>query len=209
MIGKLMKQLFTLLISPPAYCTLRIDPTSCGFRRRISVRIWAATVIRMRLRRIWISWLRKGCSTRMPLPQRACATVPVGNYHWHVPDDAGYTPHALPGAVAVSIRPFTQSLREAGYYCTNNSKTDYQFSAPKDTWDQSSGKAHWRGQKGQPFFAVFNFTGCHESGIASEGKYKSVTQALPRTIGRRRNCRYRRIIRIPPWCARIGNGTTS
>jgi uncharacterized sulfatase len=80
----------------------------------------------------------------------------------------------------VSIRPFTQSLREAGYYCTNNSKTDYQFSAPKDTWDQSSGKAHWRGsKKGQPFFAVFNFTGCHESGIASEEKYKSVTQALP------------------------------
>ena len=80
----------------------------------------------------------------------------------------------------VSIRPFTQSLRDAGYYCTNNSKTDYQFSAPKDTWDQSSGKAHWRGRKkGQPFFAVFNFTGCHESGIASEGKYKSVTQALP------------------------------
>ncbi len=78
------------------------------------------------------------------------------------------------------IRPFTQYLREAGYYCTNNSKTDYQFSAPKDTWDQSSGKAHWRGRKkGQPFFAVFNFTGCHESGIASEGKYKSVTQELP------------------------------
>ena len=78
------------------------------------------------------------------------------------------------------IRPFTQYLREAGYYCTNNSKTDYQFSAPKDTWDQSNGKAHWRGRKkGQPFFAVFNFTGCHESGIANEGKYKAVTQALP------------------------------
>ena len=45
------------------------------------------------------------------------------------------------------IRPFTQYLREEGYYCANNSKTDYQFSAPKDTWDQSSGKAHWRGRK--------------------------------------------------------------
>ena len=77
------------------------------------------------------------------------------------------------------IRPFTTYLRQAGYYCTNNSKTDYQFSAPKDTWDASSGKAHWRGRKpGQPFFAVFNFTGCHESGIASEGKYKSVTANL-------------------------------
>lgn len=77
------------------------------------------------------------------------------------------------------IRPFTTYLRQAGYYCTNNSKTDYQFSAPNDTWDSSSGKAHWRNRKpGQPFFAVFNFTGCHESGIASEGKYKSVTANL-------------------------------
>ena len=35
-----------------------------------------------------------------------------------------------------------------------------------------------RAQKSQPFFAVFNFTGCHESGIASESKYKSVTKEL-------------------------------
>jgi len=78
------------------------------------------------------------------------------------------------------IKPFPAYLRKAGYYCTNNSKTDYQFSAPKDTWDESSGKAHWRrrGDKSQPFFSVFNFTGCHESGIASEGKYKSVTKRL-------------------------------
>jgi arylsulfatase A-like enzyme len=77
------------------------------------------------------------------------------------------------------IRAFPAYLREAGYYCSNKSKTDYQFSAPKDTWDASSGKAHWRNRKpGQPFFAVFNFTGCHESGIASESKYKQVTKAL-------------------------------
>ncbi len=44
----------------------------------------------------------------------------------------------------------------------------------------SSGKAHWRGRqdKSKPFFAVFNFTGCHESGIASAGKYQSVTKSL-------------------------------
>ncbi|MFT5130297.1 MAG: arylsulfatase A-like enzyme [Rhodothermales bacterium] len=77
------------------------------------------------------------------------------------------------------IRPFPSYLREAGYYCTNNSKTDYQFSAPKDTWDMSSGKAHWRNRKtDQPFFAVFNFTGCHEGGIANDGKYKTVTKNL-------------------------------
>ncbi|MCO8120431.1 sulfatase-like hydrolase/transferase [Stieleria sp. TO1_6] len=79
-----------------------------------------------------------------------------------------------------SIRPFPVFLRQAGYFCTNNSKQDYQFKTPKETWDQSSGKAHWRDRPdpSKPFFSVFNFTGCHESGIASEEKYKSVTSGL-------------------------------
>jgi len=80
------------------------------------------------------------------------------------------------------VKLFPQYLREAGYYCTNNSKTDYQLtSTPKETWDESSGKAHWRRRKNddQPFFAVFNYTGCHESGIASTSKYESVTKGLP------------------------------
>ena len=77
------------------------------------------------------------------------------------------------------VKPFPILMREVGYYCTNNSKTDYQFSAPKGTWDVSSGKAHWKNRKaGQPFFAVFNFGGCHESGIAGESKYRLVTQDL-------------------------------
>jgi uncharacterized sulfatase len=77
------------------------------------------------------------------------------------------------------IKPFTHYLREAGYFCTNNSKQDYQFKTPKGTWDVSSGKAHWKDRPaGKPFFAVFNYTGCHESGIANAAKYKSVTQGL-------------------------------
>ncbi len=78
------------------------------------------------------------------------------------------------------IQPFTVALREAGYYCSNNSKTDYQFEPPKNTWDQSNARAHWRNRKDpdQPFFAVFNFGGCHESGIANEGKYRNVTEDL-------------------------------
>ena len=78
------------------------------------------------------------------------------------------------------IKPFPYYLRQAGYYCTNNSKTDYQFSAPSETWDDSSRKGHWRTRenKEQPFFAVFNFTGCHESGIASLEKYQTVSRDL-------------------------------
>jgi uncharacterized sulfatase len=79
------------------------------------------------------------------------------------------------------IRPFPLYLREAGYYCTNNSKTDYQFRKPSggEIWDESGGKADWKNRpEGRPFFAVFNYTGCHESGIAGEAKYKSVTSVL-------------------------------
>mgnify|MGYP006283680123 FL=1 len=77
------------------------------------------------------------------------------------------------------VRAFSSYLRDAGYYCTNNSKTDYQTGDLRDAWDESSGKAHWKNRKdGQPFFAVFNFTGCHESGIASESKYERVTEDL-------------------------------
>ena len=59
-------------------------------------------------------------------------------------------------------------LREAGYYCTNNVKTDYNFDRSFDAgWHESSGKAHWRTRPdpAQPFFAVFNFTVTHESGL--------------------------------------------
>ena len=63
-----------------------------------------------------------------------------------------------------SIKCFSQYLREAGYYCTNHSKTDYNFAVPKGAWDNNGRKGHWRGRKkGQPFFAVFNYTNTHES----------------------------------------------
>ena len=80
------------------------------------------------------------------------------------------------------VRPFPVWLRQAGYYCTNNSKEDYQFTTPRDTWDESGSKAHWSRRKNddQPFFSVFNYTGCHESGIASDAKYESVVEGVKR-----------------------------
>jgi|GEM_PF-322687 len=61
----------------------------------------------------------------------------------------------------VAIRAFSAYLREAGYYCTNPGKTDYNFPVPKDAWDKGR---DWSGRKeGQPFFHVVNFTVTHES----------------------------------------------
>ncbi len=64
------------------------------------------------------------------------------------------------------VRCFPEYLRAAGYYCTNNVKTDYNFDNPLTAWDDSSRKAHWRNRPaGRPFFAVFNITTTHESQI--------------------------------------------
>ncbi len=68
-------------------------------------------------------------------------------------------------------RTYPEFLREAGYYCTNNAKTDYNFSRGDNNvwlkiWDESSNQAHYRNrQEGQPFFAIFNLGVCHESSI--------------------------------------------
>jgi len=59
---------------------------------------------------------------------------------------------------------FPQLLRAAGYYCTNNSKEDYNLTKPGPVWDESSRTAHWKNRATeQPFFAVFNSTRSHES----------------------------------------------
>lgn len=68
------------------------------------------------------------------------------------------------------IRFFPEFLKKAGYYTTNNSKTDYNTSDAEDripfAWDESSGKATYENKnKGQPFFAVFNIGISHESSI--------------------------------------------
>ena len=63
-------------------------------------------------------------------------------------------------------RMFPQFLREAGWYCTNNAKEDYNVTKPGQVWDESSEKAHWKNRPaGQPFFAVFNSLKSHESQI--------------------------------------------
>jgi N-sulfoglucosamine sulfohydrolase len=73
--------------------------------------------------------------------------------------------HAVPPPEA---RCFPEYLRAAGYYCTNNYFTDYQFQTPVSVWDDCSVNAHWRNRPdpAQPFFAVFCGHMAHESQIA-------------------------------------------
>ena len=63
------------------------------------------------------------------------------------------------------IRGFPEYLRAAGYYCTNNIKTDYNATVDlAATWDESSNRATWRNRpEGAPFFAMFSSQATHES----------------------------------------------
>jgi N-sulfoglucosamine sulfohydrolase len=70
--------------------------------------------------------------------------------------------------VPAEFGPFTAGLRQAGYHCSNNVKTDYNLRGEaafiRAAWDESSPTAHWRARKaGQPFFAIFNFMTTHQS----------------------------------------------
>lgn len=81
------------------------------------------------------------------------------------------------------VKCFPEYLRGAGYYCTNNQKTDYNFPVPEGAWDESSGKAHYRNRRaGQPFFAVFNNVATHESQVRApaEAFAKQTARLTPR-----------------------------
>lgn len=66
------------------------------------------------------------------------------------------------------VRCFTEYLRLRGYFCTNRSKTDYQFEPPRTAWDrQGNNHDDWRERPSAetPFFSVINLTMTHESQI--------------------------------------------
>ncbi|MDX1679708.1 MAG: sulfatase-like hydrolase/transferase [Akkermansiaceae bacterium] len=83
------------------------------------------------------------------------------------------------------FKPYVHYLKEAGYFCTNRSKTDYNIKGnDKAIWDAcGSGKAHYKNRKeGQPFFHVHNIFNSHESSLFSRKKKKGQTQIKPEDV---------------------------
>ncbi len=102
------------------------------------------------------------CWSNAPVCAPARTTIISGVY----PPSSGAEHMRSNVPMSASMKMSPQLLREAGYYCTNNSKEDYNLIKPPGVWDESSGKAHWKNRRsGQPFFAVFNHTITHESQI--------------------------------------------
>lgn len=107
--------------------------------------------------------VRAGIITGMYQTSIGCMHMRTTSYRRSVKNPVQFT--AVPPHY---VKTFTEYLRAAGYYCTNNNKTDYQFvkdPVPESIWDECSKKAHYKNRpdKNQPFFAVFNYTGTHES----------------------------------------------
>lgn len=64
------------------------------------------------------------------------------------------------------LKMYPQILRDAGYFCTNRVKTDYNFDGSDRLWDECSLEAHWKhGPEGAPFFAIFNSIDSHEGKV--------------------------------------------
>ncbi len=100
------------------------------------------------------------CWSNAPVCAPARTTIISGMYPTSLGAEHMRSMTRLPAAFAM----YPQYLRDFGYYCTNNSKEDYNLAKPGKVWDDSSGKAHWKNRAaGQPFFAIFNHTISHES----------------------------------------------
>lgn len=96
--------------------------------------------------------------------------ISIGTHHMrttHTNTAAPGLPTPYSAVIPHYVKCFTEFLRAAGYYCTNNEKTDYQFEPPCTAWDELGPHAHWRNRPdpNQPFFAVFNPVRTHESGM--------------------------------------------
>jgi uncharacterized sulfatase len=112
-----------------------------------------------------------------------CAPARTGVITGMYPTSLGCNHMRSKGRLPAEVKPFPFYLREAGYYCTNNVKTDYNFHwNESEVWHENSRRAHWRNRPNsdQPFFAVFNITLSHESQVWREN-HAAIVRDLSRS----------------------------
>ncbi len=74
------------------------------------------------------------------------------------------------------VTAIPELFRQAGYYCTLDGKTDYQFGEPPTLWDHHGVGAGWwdaNRDVDQPFFAMMTNGVTHESGMWPPGAHEA------------------------------------
>ncbi len=94
----------------------------------------------------------------------------LGTQHMRTRSPSSFLPSGGPisydAVPPADVKAFPELLREAGYYTSNNGKTDYQFGEPFTVWDDQAAEHPWRGRPDdKPFFAMVNIMETHESYI--------------------------------------------
>ncbi|MFB6151553.1 MAG: sulfatase-like hydrolase/transferase [Haloarculaceae archaeon] len=111
------------------------------------------------------------CAPSRSAAVTGCHQNDIGTHHMRTTHENEAVPELPTPYEAVPphyVTAVSEQFRRAGYYCTLDSKTDYQFGEPFTMWDRHGEGAGWwddaRGD-GQPFFAMFTYGGTHESGM--------------------------------------------
>ena len=105
-----------------------------------------------------------------------CAPARSGIITGMYPTSIGTNHMRCQGVPPATARCFSEYLRASGYFCTNQSKTDYQFASPPTAWDPGRG---WQGrQPGQPFFAIINLGTTHEGQIRNAKRRQQLNRDL-------------------------------
>ena len=95
-----------------------------------------------------------------PVCAPARSTIITGCYA----SSMGTLPMRSQNPIPDRIKFFPEYLRQAGYYCTNCAKEDYNTVKEFKGWHESSRDASYRNRpEGKPFFHVQNFGVSHES----------------------------------------------
>lgn len=104
--------------------------------------------------------LYENAFANVPVCAPARSSLITGMYGCSIGTQNMRSRNSIPGFIKI----YPEYLREAGYYCTNNSKTDYNIAGDdKSHWDECSKIADYLNKgKDQPFFAIFNLTISHE-----------------------------------------------
>lgn len=94
----------------------------------------------------------------------------LGTQHMRTRSPSSLVPSGGPIAYEAvppeNMKAFPEFLRAAGYYTSNNGKTDYQFGEPFTIWDDQDAEHPWRARPNdKPFFAMVNVLETHESAL--------------------------------------------